>query len=118
MDQSDIDEAPKVRLGKKDWSIPELSPRQIIKITGRMSHLQHIRLNELTEQDIEALYDIVFIALQRAHPDVDREKFDDMPIKPRQLMNAFPVIMRQSGLDMKETEPGKAEAQSPSTGTA
>jgi hypothetical protein len=46
----------------------------------------------------DQLTDIVFCALTRAHPDLTREAFDNMPIDTAELFAAMGVIAHQSGL--------------------
>lgn len=46
----------------------------------------------------DALCEITFAALTRAHPDLDRAAFEDWPIPLYELVEAVPVISRQTGM--------------------
>jgi len=108
---------PSIRIAGKDWQVPQLSPRQnrivvpalldvlpkIVaarerangqKDTGSLAQLA-LYLNTAA---YDKLTDIVFHALGRAHPDLKREDFDDMPVETAELFAAMIVIAHQAGL--------------------
>ena len=109
--------APFITIAGKAWPIPQLSPRQnrivvpaLLAVLPRiiqareetrgpndgdgLAQLAHY----LDTAAYDQLTDIVFHALTRAHPDLKREAFDDMPVDTAELFAAMGVIAHQSGL--------------------
>jgi hypothetical protein len=110
-------EAPKIRLGGADWAVPELAAKQIMRLVpalGRLEQLGRVKsggFETLTEDEIKWIYDVAFIALTRAYPDLIREAFDDLPITIDEIVTAIPTIARQAGLRRKTPNaPGAAPA--------
>jgi hypothetical protein len=79
---------PRITIAGKSWRIPLLAPRQNRAILPLLCAGPH---------DYHALCEIVFIALTRAHPGLTRDEFDDWPIPACELVDALPVIARQTG---------------------
>jgi hypothetical protein len=69
-----------------------LAPRQ-----NRVVIAGLIALGRRPEAQYDTLLDIVFAALTRAHPALTREEFDDWPIAAWELLDALPVIAKQTG---------------------
>jgi hypothetical protein len=110
--KDEIDAAPKVTLGKKEWAMPELAGRQIQKIVPRIfrgfkvvSLMAAQKADEVTDDDLGVLYDIAYIALTRAHPELTRDEFDDLPVTISELMNAIVVIGEAAGLEVRKVQP-------------
>lgn len=100
-----------VRLGGKDWPIPELSGRRIIKFTTLASGIV-IKNNpaQMAEEDFLRVYEVIYTGVQQGTPDLTFEEFlDDYPIKYEELLAAFPTVAKQAGL---ETASGEAGAES------
>ncbi|MGH6877640.1 MAG: hypothetical protein ACREHV_09725 [Rhizomicrobium sp.] len=118
-------ETPAIRLAERDWPIPRLAPRQnrivvpallelIPKIlrarddaaeagqTGSFAQLARY----LDTAAYDRLAEIAFTALTRAHPDVARAEFDDMPIDTLELIAAVRIIALQAGL-IRRAGPGE-----------
>jgi hypothetical protein len=110
-------DAPSINIAGKQWPVPQLSPRQnrlvvpalldvlpkiirareqatVQKDGGSLTQLAHY----LDTTAYDKLTDIVFHALSRAHPDLKREDFDDMPVDTAELFAAMSVIAHQAGL--------------------
>jgi hypothetical protein len=110
VDALTLAEAPKIRLGGCDWAVPELAAKQIMRLVpalGRLERLGRAKaggFETLTEEEIKWIYDVAFIALTRAYPDLARESFDDLPIRIDEIVAAMPVIARQAGLK-RRSEP-------------
>lgn len=100
-----------VSLGKKDWPIPELSGRRIIKFTTLASGIvMKGDPKQMTEEDFMRVYEVIYIGIQQGSPEVTFESFlDDYPIKYEELLAAFPIVAKQAGLD---TTKGEAAAGS------
>jgi hypothetical protein len=86
------------------WPVPHLAPRQ-----NRIVVPALVRLGAQPQERYGALLDMIFAALTRAHPDLDREEFEDWPLPACELMDALPVIARQTGLMREARNAAKAE---------
>ena len=94
-------ETQKIMLAGQEFEIPVLSPKQNRIIVPAM-----VRLGDSDPRTrYDALLDIVFTALTRARPDLNRDEFDNMQIKTSELYAAVPVIQQQAGI----SQPKKAE---------
>jgi len=108
---------PSIKIAGKDWPVPQLAPRQnrvvvpallnvLPKIIGAREQAngqmdggglaQLAQYLDTTAYD--KLTDIVFHALSRAHPELRRDDFDDMPVDTAELFAAISVIAHQAGL--------------------
>jgi hypothetical protein len=87
-----------LHLGGMDWPIPSLSLRQSLKMHGPVQRLLG-RVQggadslSLTEQDLRDLTDTCFEALQRAHPELSRDQFEDMTVTQIEMLDAFGIIV-------------------------
>lgn len=105
------DKPPTVKLGGKDWPIPELSGRRIIKFTTLASGIV-IKNNpaQMAEADFLRVYEVIYTGVQQGSPELTFEQFlDDYSIKYEELLAAFPTVAKQAGL---ETAAGEAAAGS------
>ena len=126
---------PRVPLGGVAWPIPRLAQKQNKRVTPlivkhrkalRKMNLGQDALDALTEEAIEELGTVVYVALTRGHPDMTRAEFDDMPIGVLEILAAFPVVAAQTGLFVWErtetngvsADPLVPAAASSPTGTA
>jgi len=91
-------EYPSIVVAGLAWPIPPFAPRQLRFILPAMDRLQ--------ANSYDALVDIVFMALTRGHPDIDKDDFEDWPVSTTELREAVPVIMRQTGLRDDKKKPG------------
>jgi hypothetical protein len=79
---------------------------------------------DFTEAQYDDLLKVVFWGLKRAHPDLDWELFQDLPITTRDLFYAFTTISRQTGLlqpagEVKDpATPFETPTETSPTGTA
>jgi hypothetical protein len=126
-------DTPTVTLAGQAWPIPELAIRQLrvvrrplIDLTDAIaateSETTGERVMKLSTAQYEAMVDIVYQGLTRAHPKLAREEFLDMPATDMEIFQAFLVVRSQSGLFVAapQTEarpPGEAAAESSPTGT-
>lgn len=125
---------PTIKLAGKEWPVPLLAPRQnryvvpaILSVAPKIMYavapqegVSPARLAAtLDPAAMDQLGDICFWALKRAHKDMTRDEFDDMPINVMEMAIAMKVISEQTGLvSEKAPAPGEAEAAAPSpTGT-
>ena len=111
--------APEVLLGGRLWPIPLLAARQnriidplILSLLPLFSEWKDDKiatLSKLNTSNYESLLEIAFQAIRRAHADVSREQFLDMPVTLPELVAAFPVIAQQTGV-FERAAPGEAGA--------
>ncbi len=114
----DSDSAPTVALGGQRWPVPALAARQnriidplILSLLPVFSEWQSDRaaLSKLGSAQYEALLEIAFQAIRRARPELAREQFLDLPVTLPELVAAFPVIARQTGV-FERASPGEGAA--------
>jgi hypothetical protein len=110
-------EAPKISLGGKEYPIPKLAPRQqrivIPKGLALMKAFAESagkpEAGEISAEQFDDLFDIVFTACTRADPSLKRDDFLDRPASFFELMSALNTIMLQTGMaDMPPAEPEPA----------
>lgn len=91
---------PVIVIAGRRWRVPLFAPRQNrIVVPALLEPGTH-------EGDrYERLLDIAFAALSRAQPDIVRGDFEDWPIALHELVEALPVIARQTGLLQRGTDP-------------
>lgn len=103
------EDVPAVSLGGRLWPIPELAVRQLrvvrrpiidlteaIEATETQSTGQ--RVMALGAEQYQAMIDVVYHGLTRAHPALTRDEFFDMAASDAELFLAFLVVRRQSGI--------------------
>jgi hypothetical protein len=123
----DTDGAPNITVGGKDWPVPILAAKQnkiidplilsLIPLFAEWQTNKAAALAKLGSKEYDALQEISFQAIRRAHPEFTREQFLDLPVTLPELISAFPIVARQTGV-FERTAPGEAPgAQNPQTGT-
>ncbi len=116
---SEIEDAPKVILGGKEWPVPLLAARQnriidplILSLLPVFTEWQHDRAGavaKIRNESYDALQEITYQAITRATPTMTRGAFLDMPVTLPELIGAFPLIAQQTGVFARST-PGEAMA--------
>lgn len=104
----DTDNAPTVALGGQIWRVPVLAARQnriidplilsLLPLFARWQTDKAQALSQLGATQYEALLEIAFHALRRARPELTRDQFLDLPVTLPELIAAFPIIARQTGV--------------------
>jgi len=84
---------PVITVAARAWCVPLLAPRQ-----NRIVVPGLLKLGRQPAKDYDALHDVVFAALTRAYPTLDRDEFDDWPIPVYEPLDALPVIATQTGM--------------------
>lgn len=115
----DTDSAPSVALGGQRWPVPTLAARQnrvidplilsLLPVFSAWQADKTLSLSKLGAVQYEALLEIAFQAIRRAHPELTREQFLDLPVTLPELVAAFPVIARQTGV-FERASPGEDPA--------
>ncbi|HUB94283.1 MAG TPA: hypothetical protein VL993_00110 [Stellaceae bacterium] len=103
-------EGTAVTLAGRVWIMADLAPRQFRKVVPAMLALGGVkRAEDLDEARIERLIDALYWALTRNYPDLAREEFLDLPIRPGELFAAIPVLAKVAGFERREAaQPGEA----------
>ncbi|QAY96709.1 hypothetical protein CWB41_14015 [Methylovirgula ligni] len=102
--------SPRVKLGKREFPVPELTTEHAIEIELLMLKIENYDLRTMTRKDLDVFYDVVFLGVSAGTPSLTREEFFGRPIPPRDAMNAWWIIMEQAGFDVARK---KAEAEAP-----
>jgi hypothetical protein len=103
-------EGTEVRLAGRAWIMADLAPRQFRKVVPAMLALAGVkRAEDLDEARIDRLIDALYWALTRNYPDLAREDFLDLPIRPAELFAALPALARAAGFERREdSAPGES----------
>ncbi|WP_428491690.1 hypothetical protein [Rhodopila sp.] len=94
---------PTITLAGKEYPIPLLAPKQQRIIGPALGRLRGMKVDAMTTEQFDDLLECVFLAVQRGTPDFSKVAFMDSPIGTRELFEAIPVIVQQTGY-MKKTE--------------
>jgi hypothetical protein len=99
---------PVILLAGREWPVPLFAPRQNrIVLPGLLA------LGDAPADQYRTLCDIVFAALTRAHPQLRRWEFEDWPVATYEMLDALPVIARQTGfLERKPRTARRAKDES------
>jgi hypothetical protein len=116
----DTENAPKVALGGQLWPVPPLAARHnkivdplILSLLPLFAEWDTDRagaLAKLGSAHYESLQEISFQGLKRAHPQLTRDQFLDLPITLPELVAAFAIIAKQTGI-FERAGPGEASAE-------
>lgn len=109
-------EYPSIRLAGQDYPVKPLVVKQLRVVVPALMRLRLARLDSITQEQFDDLVEIAFQAVSSSQPTLTRDAFTDLPIRAMELMNAIPVVAKQSGMVGEESPPGEAAAGSP-TGT-
>jgi len=108
----EIEAAPKITLGGKEYPIPLLVPRQQRVVIPRLLQLfkdvsagGQISMTNLDTAKFNDIYEIVHTAITRAQPEMKFEEFLDLDAAPSELIASLNTIARQTGL-IKQAAPG------------
>ena len=116
---ADSDGAPCVTLGGQVWPVPLLAAKQnriidplilsLLPIFKEWQADKVLAFSKIGAPQYEALQEIAFQAIRRACPVLTREQFLDLPVTLPELVTAFPVIARQTGI-FERAGPGEGAA--------
>jgi hypothetical protein len=108
--QTEIDLAPKIEVGGRQWPVPQLAARQLRVILPRWREVAGIDYGTITTQQFDACVDVLHAAISRANPDVGREEILDLPITIYEILPALNIIAEQMGV-LKKREVGEETNQ-------
>lgn len=100
---------PTISLGGRSWPVPELAIRQLRAVRRPLIDLSDAiaetdeastgeRVMRLSTAQYEAMCEIVYQGLTRAHPTLTRDEFLDLACSDAEIFLAFLVVRRQSGV--------------------
>ena len=95
----------KVTLGGRAWELQSL-PWRLVKTMHpkflalwlRLADLGAANVIKVSEADLDALSECVFMALHYAYPTLTRDEFDELPITAKEMMLAVPALALCLGL--------------------
>lgn len=111
----DVRDLPTVTIGRKQWPVAEFVWRDTKVLMPKMQHIGNLNPNNITENDMNVMGDVAYLAISRVNGGLKREDFDALPITPKEILEAVPVILKQANMESKPA--GEAQAQAAPTGT-
>jgi hypothetical protein len=97
--------SPNITIAGRDFPVPLLAPRQNrIVLPGLLS------MDDTVEKHFDMLCEVVFAALTRAQPHLERDDFEAWPVATYELVEALPVIARQTGFLSRRMNAGLTAA--------
>jgi hypothetical protein len=102
---------PEIIIAGRARRVPLLAPRQ-----NRIVLPGILALGDELVARYDALCDIIFAALTRAQPQLDRDEFDDWPVATYELLDALPVVAKQSGFFAHKRNINSARMGTPTRG--
>ena len=131
---------PSIRWDKRDWPIPPLVADQLDVIWDDVKTLTAVleaqalaqadaddgksgadrlaqqiadRVFQLSGSDYKMMREVVYYGLTRAHPALTPQEFRSTPTTPYEMLIAFYIVRRQSGMygAAVEGDPGAGEAE-------
>jgi hypothetical protein len=101
----------KVKLSGREFVIPPLSLRSL-KSLGAKIKMVAIIDGVPTDEQTDAIVDIIFEAMKRNYPDIAKDELLDL-VDLSNLMEVFPAVLAMSGLKQKAGPAALGEAVSP-----
>jgi hypothetical protein len=97
-----------IKIGEKTFLVP---PLNFAAMKKHRDFLQKAMSGEfdarkIGPEDIEAMFDMIYLAVKRNYPDVTEEQFaQDLDLAAVQTI--FPALLKTSGFEAKEAAPGE-----------
>lgn len=98
---------PEIIIAGRPWRVPLFAPRQ-----NRIVIPAILRMGPVADS-YNDLLDIAFAALTRAYPALDRDEFEELPIPTWELLDALPVISKQTGMLKKGEKKSSTRSEPP-----
>lgn len=108
---SEGDEIPKINLGRREFPIPEIPWRVTKRLMPLMSKCSKIDATNISNEVMDAIGEVMWLAVSLGSPSLKREDFENLPMKLNEMIMAIPTIIRQADLEVVETKPGEALVQ-------
>jgi regulation of enolase protein 1 (concanavalin A-like superfamily) len=120
----------KIKLGIRNYDIPELAIRQrrVVVPLGMKLRETLLRLQKeksivsLTTQEMSDMHEVIYQGITRAAPKTEREAFLDFVFDEIDMISAYSIVVSQAGFEKRGDEMGEAKAgavipNSPQTGS-
>jgi hypothetical protein len=107
-------ENPGITVGGQSFPVPPLSIGQLRIVVPAIQRLKGMNLEAITEDNINDLTEITYLAILRGTPTFPRDKFMSMAGTTEDLLMAFPVIAQQCGMiSRKAGDAGESQPNQP-----
>jgi hypothetical protein len=101
---------PRATIAGVEWPMPKLTLKQLY-VAGPILLVSRV---EITPARVVDLASVVFMTLQRGHPELTRAEFDEWPVTLGELLEAVKIVSTQTGmLKPQKTENGVTEPATP-----
>ena len=110
----DLSTARVVQLAGRDFYVAPLSLRQILAVADYVPKLSGITAENMSGERLLPLAEVLWHGLRRAHPNLTRDEFFDLPISIGELVAALPVVIEQAGGRRVAADEGESSAASAS----
>lgn len=103
---------PVITIGGREFEVPKLSLGQIKIVVPTLIRLNSMNPAAPTEENIEDLTTIAYLAILRGNPTFPKSEFLNLPATYDELCIARPIIGEQAGMTFRpgEVAPGEAPA--------
>ena len=117
----DLTKAKEVTLAGTTFYVMPLPLRQVIAMANIMPKMAGITADSMSDERLNAIGEVVWRGLKKAHPHLSLEAFMDLPITLAELIQAVDVVIYQAGGKKPDSSAGEQAAASgsnESTGNA
>jgi hypothetical protein len=101
----------RVKLGGAEYIVPPLSLRSLKKLGKKIQELSNIN-SVPTEEQTDALLEVIHAALVRNYPDITLDDLADL-VDLGNMLEVFPAVLAVSGLK-QNVVPGGSPGEAPS----
>lgn len=98
--ENDLLDGVPIKIGRKTYIVPPLPFKQLRKMLGKIDKIMNMS-GMPTEEEMDAVVDVVHSAVALNYPEVTREEIDDS-IDPVSATRAIRAISGASGLEQGE----------------
>src|SRR5258707_46091 len=99
-------DAPAITVLGKEYPVKEFVVRQTIFAQPRVKKIGTLRFGDYSEEQLQAIFDLLFITMPASDPKLSRATFDDLPIPLHEATIALPTILRRLGYDWVTKDAG------------
>lgn len=100
----------KIEMGGQEWIVPPINLKGIRKIQPLLPHLEKLKFD--TDEGVNAVVQVVQVALSRNYPEVTAEQIEDM-VDMDNLPKIVQAIMNVSGLVPKAMTGAPVQVDAP-----
>jgi hypothetical protein len=95
---------PNITIGGQNFPVPPLSIGQLKIVVPALLRLKTLKIDALTEENIEDLTTITYLAILRGTPNFPKNEFTNMAGTVDDMLIAYPIIAEQCGMRRKKAE--------------